>query len=191
MIRQEMAQDAAASRYRLSPTNQHAHTGTDSPQIQQGDILLSSRANGNITMATANQTYTFLLSDGFAPSLIFFYGGAYHTGGGGPDIRSSVQGSAQLSNALYFQPSTDSSVQSGGLNGLIVQSSSSFTIDSTAATPVAHLVVGEGHIVDVATPTASDIVARATVTAVSATGITVYTDTLAAGWTIQGNWVVI
>lgn len=55
-----------------------------------------------------------------------------------------------------------------------------------------HLTPVEGHIVNVATSgSISGIVARATVQSYDNSKIVVYTDFLASGWTIQGNWIII
>lgn len=187
LVRDEIQKKSLGGRFGIEPISRHVHNGQDSPNIAARDVTLSSRALGNITMAQASTYYNLQLTTNFDPAMVLFYGGAIHNS----NIRSTVQGSALLNGALYFQPSTTTSVITGGLGGLIVQSSTSFTIDSTGATPVCHFVPSEEHIINVATPTATDIVARATVTDYSTNGITVYVSTLAAGWSIIGSWVIL
>lgn len=117
-------------------------------------------------------------------------------------IRAHCIGTANLAPSFYLQPSTSSTVNAGGPQQEIIQSSSMFLVDSTSTSysvsggaggtvsvPIkaVRALVDEGHIVDVEY---SGIKARATVLSYSKNTITVEVETLASGYQIVGNWVI-
>lgn len=108
----------------------------------------------------------------------------------GLSTRAFVVGSAQLGKSFYFQPQSSNSVVTGGLPETIIQSSSYFLCDnSNPALPVFRTSAGEFHLVSVAYPNQSTIVARATVTEFAIDHVSILVQ-LADGWTINGNFVV-
>lgn len=173
----------------------HEHDGYDGRKISQNNIMSKVRAVGSITMATTGRTYRLGLAS--SPTNIDFYGAAihYNTGvfGSGTstnvDIRATIIGSAQLGQGYNFQPSTTSSVVTGGLLQDVIQSSTSISVK--ISTSQVNTSVSEYHLVSVNFPTnaAADIVARATVTKFADEYVEVLA-TLAPGWGIVGNFVV-
>jgi len=180
-----------SSQYGVTHIPLHLHSGYDGSQrIPQSNIIPAIRASGSITMATASTTYTFGTPQNNVPTSVFFYGVINHKTGTTTDIHSFVTGTAQLGQSYYFQPQSGTSVVTGGPMQQFTQSCSALIIDSTTPTsPVVNGFVGETHLIDMAYP-AGTTVARATVTGFSANKVTIFTDTLATGWTITGNFVV-
>ncbi len=118
------------------------------------------------------------------------------------NTRANIMGSAILGPGYNFQPQTTSSVTYGPLQS-ITQGSAMFLIDSFHAdtthdgtTPpmTVRAIADESHIVE--TEYAADtfalaggVVARATITSLNATSLTVLTS-LAVGWEINATYVI-
>ncbi len=164
----------------------HKHNGNDNLRINQSDIQPSIKANGDITMATEGRTYTLnLVAD---PSVLMFYGTAVNNNGSSPTIKAIVNGNAQLSQGYIFTGVNTSSVAPGPLQN-IIQCSNSMIIDTTSLGNAAvraselHLIYVQDH--------AGTLNAVATVTSFTNTSINIKVETLASGWQIIGNFLVI
>ena len=187
IVRQEMGKVSSASRFEINPIQRHVHNGLDSPKVTESNIIRNIPVSGNITMAQAT-TYTIGLGISPTPaSLVIFNGIVYHTSGS-IDMRAHCYGTANLGPSFYLQPGSSTAVQVGGPQQEMIQSSTMFLVDSSVNPPVVRVIADEGHIIDVEY---SGIKARATVTSYTTNSITVDVTTLAAGWTIQGNWIII
>jgi len=189
-----------ATKYGVAKVPLHEHNGLDSPKIPAGNIVNPLRASGSIRLATDGQRYTLQLTG--TPSQVLFYGNAVHLdGGGNPDIRAFVIGSAELGQSYFFAPVDTSSVAPSDYVTNVIQSCSSIVMPESALTDF-RAVASEGHIVRVAYPTTGTIVASATIPNEffdGGQGLTtrgygqgfVYLDVeLADGWEINGNFVV-
>lgn len=183
IIRDEYNKIQGLDQFSSFQTSSHNHNGTDSPKINQSNIVPSVRASGSITFS---QSTLYQLALTFNPTSVWFYGIAVNNSGSSPTIRAHCVGNAQLGPSYYFQPDTTTSVKIGGPIQNIIQSSTSFLVDSSVNPPVVRALVDEGNLVDVEYPT---IVARATITAFTSESITV-TVTVASGWVIIGNYLV-
>lgn len=173
LIRQEMASANSGARFAgVTPNNNHAHTGLDSPQISQNNILPGNSVEGSITFAQAQTTYKIGIN--FNPTSVLVHGNA--TGPSG--AKFMIVGNAQLGPSLYLQPGTTTSVRPGGPPQNIIQSNTYFGLDSGAGV---HTLVDEGHIANVEFPKGT-IFARATITGYDSKNILLYTDVLLSGW---------
>lgn len=183
---QEIQKYAQKSKFNVTKVPLHYHNGVDSPQIPQSSIVPQLRAVGNITMATTGTRYSLGLT--FSPTAVEFSGFALHRTGGTIDIRVHVMGNAQLGPSYHFQPDTSTSVKAGGPIGPVIQSCSSFLIDSSVSPPVVRALTTEFHLISVEYP---GVVARATIPDKWGTKNQLFVDvTLASGWEIVGNFTI-
>lgn len=79
IVRQEIASASNGSRFGITPTSNHAHTGIDSPQINGGNIIPGLRTTGTVEFDSA-KSYKFNVN--FQPNLVVFYGNPYHNSAG-------------------------------------------------------------------------------------------------------------
>lgn len=192
-----------ADKYGVASVPLHTHNGFDSPKVNAWDLTHSQAASGSITMATNGQRYEIGLNiaksgTSFAPSQIRFNGIAIK-GSGATGIRALVVGDAFIGPSYYLQPLSSSSVTIGGPAQVCVQSSSYILVnDSGAGNPTAALA-SEGHIVSVEFP-GGTVVARATIPDLGDFGANdkpllggnlLVDVTLATGWSIIGNFVIM
>ncbi len=185
IVQQEMRKYNSTARFSQNPLQRHLHNGLDSPQINNDNVIKNIPVSGSITMSQET-TYTIGLAN--TPSTatqVFFNGIVVHNGGGGIDIRAHCIGTANFAPSFYLQPGTSTTVNAGGTQQEIIQSSSMLLIDQTG--PTFRALVDEGHIVDVEY---SGVKARATVVSYSKNSIVVDVETLASGYSIVGNWVI-
>lgn len=184
IVRQEITAQSNASRFGITPTSNHSHTGFDSPRINSGDLIPGLRTAGSVEFDSAKD-YRFNVN--FQPSLVIFYGNPYHTDGG-IDRHTFVFGQAALGQNLYFQPDTTKAVTVGGEQG-IVQSSTMFMALNSGSSSSFQAISSQTHIIDV--EESGSVVARATVSSYGQNFFTITVDTLADGWTILGNYFVM
>lgn len=192
-----------ADKYGVASVPLHTHNGIDSPRVKAWNLEPSQAASGSITMATNRQRYEIGLNvakaaTSFAPSQIRFNGIAIK-GSGATGIRALVQGDAFIGASYYLQPLSSSSVTIGGPTQVCVQSSSYILVnDSGSGNPTAALA-SEGHIVSVEFP-GGTVVARATIPDLGDYGANeqpiqggnlIVDVTLATGWSIIGNFVIM
>lgn len=190
----------------------HAGTG-----YTAGDVLtVNGGTGGTVTVNTVDGsgalTAITILNGGYG----YTSGGSVHVSGGtghgallditaadqSIGIRAHCIGTANLATSFYLQPGTSTTVNAGGIQQKIIQSSSMFLVDSTSTSysvsggmggsvsiplKAVRALVDEGHIVDVEY---SGVKARATVIDYSKNSITVQVNTLASGYSIIGNWVI-
>lgn len=182
---EEIQKYAQKEKFNVAKVPLHYHNGVDSPKLSQANIESKLRAVGNITMATTGTRYSLGLT--FNPTAVEFSGFALHRSGG-IDIRVHVVGNAQLGPSYHFQPDTSTSVKTGGPIQPVIQSCSSFLIDSSVSPPVVRALTTEFHLVSVEYP---GVVARATIPDKWGVAGQLFVDvTLAAGWEIVGNFTI-
>jgi len=174
------------NRYGIAKVPLHYHNNIDSPNIPSQSIIQGARVCGDITMAQANVTYQ--IATPFKPRSIIFNGIVYNNSGVGITIRALVNGRAELGTSYYLQPGTATTVIAGTQLEKVIQSYAMLLVDSSGANKNAALA-NDQHIISVTYN--GTIVARATVTGYSNGYVNVYTDTLGAGWEIQGAWTII
>src|SRR6266481_940853 len=185
LIQAQLKKGSGQNRFRLVDIPRHTHDGIDSIQVSQADIIPNIRASGSITFATSTE---YRLGITFNPTSVWFYGNAVHRTAGTIDIRAHVVGNAQLGPTYNFQAQTTTSVQIGGDVQNSIQSSTMFLIDSSTSPVTVRAITDELHLVEVEYPGTS-IAARATVVNYSAEAVIIDVS-LAAGWTIVGNYLV-
>ncbi len=154
----------------------------------------SPSASGTLTKASGSGDATIIFTWDPGPS------GNGTTASHPIAIRSQVIGSAQIGPTFYYQPSTSTSVTLiGSPIQNVIQSNSYFLIDSGTSPVTVRTASGEGHLISVAYPTTSDIVARMTLLLSNGTMTPIVTqgnDTLmisvvlATGWELHGNIVI-
>jgi hypothetical protein len=112
-------------------------------------------------------------------------------------IRALAVGDAYLGQSYYLQPLTTNSVTVGGPTQPVIQCCSYIIINNSGSGPATQAQAGEGHIVDVSFN--GSIVARATIPDLGdfgtdaqpiQNGNLIVNVTLAAGWAIQGNFLL-
>lgn len=172
------------SRFGISTTGNHAHTGLDSPQINGGNIIPGLRTSGSVDMASAKD-YKFNVN--FQPSLVVFYGNPFHTGAG-IDRHTFVFGQAALGQNQYFQPQTTASVTIGGKSD-IVQTCTMFMALGTGSGSSFQTIASQTHLINV--QESGSVVARATLSSYGQNYFVITVNTLASGWTITGNYFVM
>lgn len=182
IVRQEMATQQNGSRFGITPTSNHAHTGLDSPQINQNNILPGNSVEGSIMFAQAQTTYKIGIN--FNPTSILVHGNAV-----GPGGTFMIVGNAQLGPSLYLQPGTSTSVRPGGPPQNIIQSNTYFGLDSGG---VAHTLIDEEHIANVNYKVSgvNTFFVRATITGYDSKNVFLYTDTLASGWALNLSFTI-
>lgn len=192
IVRQELANSNASSRFKLNSIPQHVHNGTDSPQIKQDDIIPSVSVSGNISFSSSDE-YTIYLNSSFTPSHITAYGNIV---GSGSELYISF-GSANLGPSFYLQPDTTRTVVTGTIQypfidpnlspvtTVPIQSSIYYGSESNGGSR--HTLSSEGHIVNVYYGGA--IKARATITKFSKSFIKIQTSIL-SGWEMNINYVI-
>lgn len=196
IVKENMDRQEFAS-YRIP---KHVHNGLDAPQINAADIIPPLRASGSIRFATNNTRYLVELTGN--PSIVLFYGNAVHISGGDPDIRAFVFGTACLGPSYYFAPVDATQVAPPNYITNVIQSCSSIVTAESSLNDF-RAVANEGHIVRVAYPNTSTIVASATIpneffdggqgltTKGYGSGFVFFDVELASGWEINGNIVVL
>ncbi len=177
-VKQQIQSAASNTRFQLSGVTRHIHNGTDSPKITQSNILPGFRTEGSITFA---QKTVYKIGITFNPTAIWVHGNVIGNAG----ERFIVTGNAQLGPSFYLQPSTSTSVLTGGPIQNIIQSTTYYGIDSGGAV---HTLVDEGHIVDVFY--SATIHARATVIGYDNTAVYVQVDNLDASWVMNLSWTI-
>lgn len=192
MIREEIRRADSANRFSLNMTNHHTHSGgNDGAQIRADSLIPSGCVSGNITFSTAT-TYTLNLNSNFTPSFIYAYGNVTHS-----TERYITFGTASLTPSFFFQPLTNTSVQTGSVQyptfdpnlGVVVPLQSSVYFGAESAGGSMHTLSSEGHIVRIAYPT-DTVHASATVTSFSKTAVQILVDTLESGWSMNINYVI-
>lgn len=112
-------------------------------------------------------------------------------------IRAFAVGDAFIGTSYYLQPSTNSVVVPGGPGQVVIQNCTGFVVNNSGSGPVTQVVAGEGHIVDVSFN--GSVVARATIPDLGEFGANAQpiqkgnlqvAVSLAAGWAIQGNFLL-
>lgn len=197
IIQEEIRKNGSNSRFTQNPVQRHIHNGLDSPQLTQNNIIPGVSVSGSISMQQ-EAVYTLNLNGLFTPTTVTV-SGVVVDNPNAPTIRAFFYGSAQLGPSFYFQPLTNTSVQTGTLqfprgtpefpNGSVPVQHSVYTSTKSDALAggVFHALADEGHIVDVEY---SGIHARATITNFSRTAVEVTVSDLDSGWAIIGNWVI-
>lgn len=103
IVQDELRKSNAGSRFHVNSIPQHVHNGTDSPKINQQDILPNTRASGSITFAR-NAQYTLGLN--FNPTAILFYGTAIDSSGYtftlAENVTNTVAGATYSNNGEVF-----------------------------------------------------------------------------------------
>lgn len=183
IAKQVYAESQSIDRIASMNTSSHNHNGIDSPRISQANIVPGIRASGSITFA---QSTLYTLGLTFNPTSILFYGIAVNNNASSPTIRAHCVGNAQLGASFYFQPLSATSVTIGGPTQEMIQSSTTFLVDSSTSPVTVRATVDEGHLVDVEY---GGILARATIVSVGG-GSIVIDVSVASTWQIIGNYVV-
>lgn len=182
----------------------HRHNGFDAPKVKIQDLEGMMGTSGSIEMSTTNTRYFLGLNAatgfGITPSSVRFNGCAFRNPGGGIDVRSMVVGDAFIGTSFYYQPESSTSVTIGGKPQVVVQSSTALTLNHTGSGNPSILTVSEGHIVSVEFP-ANTVVARATIPDLAQNagadaspiqnGTLAIDVTLASGWSIIGNFMLV
>lgn len=107
------------------------------------------------------------------------------------DIRADLFGVAQLKPSYYFEPQDTTSVAVSKSVQKIIQSGKFFLIvdeNASGSTPEYRARAGELHLINIDWPSTSTIVARATVIDYGPDFFDIEV-TLAANWSIQGNFL--
>lgn len=112
-------------------------------------------------------------------------------------IRAMAIGDAFVGTSYYLQPFSTTSVTVGGPGQAVVQCCSAIVINDSGSGPVTQATAGEGHIIDVSFN--GSAVARATIPDLGEFGADALpiqngnlqvAVSLAAGWAIQGNFLL-
>lgn len=203
LVQQEIAAqfpklyDQYATKFGVAQTPLHTHNGIDSNKVSEADLVPKMAASGSITMSTNGRRYVLELTG--SPTNVQFYGNAVHRTGGSIDVRAFCVGSARLGPAYFFQPLDSSTVSPSRVIGNVIQSSAFFLgVGGLSASFLTQ--ADEGHLVSVVYPNGSTIVARATIpnpwtgpnltTQGYGVGFLYVDVELAAGWEINGNFVI-
>lgn len=197
LVRQEIRNSVSTGRFSQNAIQRHIHNGIDSPQLTADNIIPGVSVAGTISMQQ-EAVYTLNLNGLFTPTSIVV-SGVVVDDPDTPTIRAFFYGNAQLGPSFYFQPLTNTSVQTGTLqfprgtpefpneNVPVQHSVYTSTKSDAVAGGIFHALADEGHIVDVEY---SGIHARATVTNFSRTAVEITVSDLDSGWAIIGNWVI-
>ena len=190
----KIVQDEMMNNYRsgtpiISP---HQHNGNDNLQINQENIIPSTRASGSITFSSIKR-YTLNTNSNPNPTLILCYGTAINSNtssvtGLSPSARAHTFGTAQLGKSYYFQPGTSSSVIPGPIEPFI-QSSSYIAVDENFSPFEFRALTDEENLVDI--EYGGTIHARMTLVAFDKNTITLDVSHLDSGWSIIVNLVII
>lgn len=181
IVQDEMQKNFRAGTPKVPP---HIHDGISNTKISQSNIVPNIKGVGSIKMATEGQVYTFNLTS--SPSAVLFYGSASSNSGSG--FRAIVNGNAQLCQGSVFVGTNTSTVSAGTLQN-IIQCSDALLIDKSSLANTA-LSVSELHLVFVQDPSFNELVV-ADVISFTNTSVTVKLTTLASGWSITGNFLII
>ena len=184
IVQQEIQRNDSASRFSLNQIPRHTHNGTDSPNISQSSVVPVTRTIGSITMATNGADYSLGIT--FKPTRVDFYGVATNVASG---FHVQIIGTCLVGAGNHFQPGTTRYVVTGPITESNVQGCSFMVIRVSGGVTTSVAGVSEQAIVDAFYPNNSTTVARATITAVKTDSITVSV-VLAAGWSINGTWVI-
>lgn len=189
-----------ATKFGVADVPLHKHNKLDSNQVAEADLIPKIKASGSIKFATNATRYTLQLTG--TPTFIMFYGNAVHRSGG-IDIRAMAVGSACLGPSYFFQPLNTTTVSPSAQVGNVIQSGQYLLAEAVPASGGNFSTLAtEGHLVQVVY--SGSIVAQATIpnpwtkalwSATSTNGYGngfLYVDVdLAAGWEINGNFVVM
>lgn len=112
-------------------------------------------------------------------------------------IRAFAVGDGFIGTSYYLQPLTNTSVTVGGPGQVVIQNCSYIVVNNSGSGPLTQAAAGEGHIVDVSFN--GGVVARATIPDLGDFGANAQpvqngnlqiAVSLAAGWAIQGNFLL-
>lgn len=112
-------------------------------------------------------------------------------------IRAFAVGDAFIGTSYYLQPLSTTSVTVGGPGQVVIQNCSAIVVNGSGSGPATQATAGEGHIVDVSFN--GSVVARATIPDLGEFGANAQpvqngnlqiAVSLAAGWAIQGNFLL-
>lgn len=198
IVRQELAQRDASSRFALNSIPNHTHNGVDSLPIKEDNIIPATSITGTITIDQAT-TYTLNLNASFTPRLVTVDGiltGTYD----GNAARVHTVGSALLTPTFYFEENrpdgqavANTTIDTLDLqfpfNGRPAQESSALWV-TRGGTSNFFANASRDHLVSVyygTNPSTSDDVARVTLTQFSKTSITLEVPVLVSSWTIFLN----
>lgn len=166
------------AKYGLSNLGLHTHNGTDSPRINESDLVRNIKIYAQIA-ADSSPPNPATLTIPNVPNLnsIKFYGYAVKT-----DERATINGEAQFGRNYLYNGTTFVSLSSGSP---ILQSSNYFYSNEGSGTfQVGLATIYLAYVND----GSSDV---ATVEVVSySNGIVSLTSTMAAGWSLIGNLIL-
>lgn len=192
-IRSIVNEEIRKNLFRYPKIPPHRHDGVDNIRIEASDLLPVTGAMGKITFARST-TYTLYFPTSGA-SQISFNGFATKSGG---QIYAMVVGTANLKPTYYFQPSTISTVKTGGTiypitgKGVLnqpAQSCTSLYIDTTGTNPVLSDSVSQFYLIYVFDGSSNVVVAY--LNNLTASSVDLVVSTLASGWSIVGNFTII
>lgn len=178
LIQQEVHKLQQANKFNAQPIPRHTHNGSDSPPVNQSDIVPGLSIEGSITFA---QQTTYKIGITFNPSVVLIHGNVIGPSG----ERFIITGNARIGNSFYLQPSNSVSVVTGGPQQTVIQSNTYFGADSGGAL---HTLVDEGHIINVFY--SGTVFFRATITKYSNRALYVQVDTLVSGWEANISWTI-
>lgn len=107
IIRGELAASSNLSRFRVNTIPQHVHNGTDSPKINQSNVIPGIRTVGRIFFA---RTAQYVINTPFNPTSVRFNGVAYdsaaYTFTLAEVVTNATQGAIYTNNGEYFTVTT-------------------------------------------------------------------------------------
>lgn len=207
IVQEELQRKLNQDRFGYSTIPYHIHNGKDSPNVPEENVSPNASIVGTIEMSTEGAVYTLNLNSQFTPRSITAYGvvtGTYSA----ETIRAITVGSAQLTPAFYFQPSSSRSVttsnkeypfptlQPDGTTPSVPAQSSAYLLTSRISNANTFALTSENHIVSVSgfgstgQGPNNNIYARATVIGFSKSSVEVYVPYLSSGWTIFLTYII-
>lgn len=177
IVRQELDRDNQGNTFNVSSISFHKHTGTDSPKIRQGDLILNTTSE--ISLNTINNE-TLTLDTIHNINYITLNGIATN----GLGQKASINGNAQLGNCFkYAQNNTNLThiLTTAGSENQFLQSFNTVYIDTTS---LAKMKVGAGidHLIYVQDDL-GNVVAQTDIIQWTGSSI-VFKTTLATNWQI-------
>lgn len=200
LIEQEFKKREAKQRFGRQNVPYHTHDGSESPRINDVNIVPSASIVGTVTITEAT-TYTLFLNSSFLPSIM--WANAAITGTlSGNAVRATSNGSAQLSPTFYLtdnEPTGDKAVftqdlqfptADTNLQKIKPAQQSNFLWTTRSNTSGFYAGTSRDHIVSVYNgldPTDVDDYVRITVTDFGKDSITLEVPILVSGWTVYLN----
>jgi hypothetical protein len=181
IVREEMVRNYRSGAPLIPP---HTHNGNDNLRIPQSNIVSSVKGNAFIESIVSE---TFTLSVTASPTSVIFVGyAANNASGGSANKRAIINGNAQLGASYLFTGS--GSTFSPGARQSLVQVSNAMYVDSGSLGN--NRVTTSDAAIALVQDSSGTTIVSVTIVSFDSKSVTFQT-TLASGWEITGNYLVI